>query len=627
VRVAGSEAAFAETATAPEPGGTFEYRVVVWNMSKERVTLTALTDRISGPETNLDDSGTCSVPQSLAASDGTSGGADTYTCTFELALNGNAGVSQQDTVKATVMDDENDTASDEDNASVSLTGLPSSIQVTKTVSPTTVDESLVGRSVIYTVVVKNTSIADKVTLDVAGFVDRVKVNGDPATGAIAAITNLDCNGDGVGDGLPITLDTPGEEGDHDTITCTFSMTVSGDAGDLVNDLITVTGQDDDGHEVSGFDDATVTITNVPSTITVTKTANPTAVQDSGPVTFTVVVRNNSSVDTVYIQTLTDSIYGNLNPKGTCTLEDDIAEGPSGSRRILPGASYTCSFTATVAKTETDNVTASGVDDDGQPVTDDDDATVTVNVTPPPPYVPRTDIAVTKAASPQVQLPQGGGSVAITYNLVVVNNGPDAAADVKVADTAPADVTFGSATTSGGSCTTTAKALDCTIASLAPGASVAITINATVNATGTKTNVVIVTTTTPETSTNNNTAQAQTLVTAPVTPPTVPKPPKPPVVKAEICSTIAATPKMLKASGMAQKISVKITQVNKGVAGTTVKIMGPGISKTVKSGKNGKVVVTVKPTTPGIITVEILNKKSCNTQRIGVVGVYEPPVTG
>ena len=105
---------------------------------------------------------------------------------------------------------------------------------------------------------------------------------------------------------------------------------------------------------------------------------------------------------MYIQTLTDSIYGNVNGKGTCTLEDGIAAGPAGSGQILPGASYTCEFTATVSKTETDIVTASGVDDDDQPVSDSDDATVTVNVTPPPPYVPSADVTVTKAATPQVQ---------------------------------------------------------------------------------------------------------------------------------------------------------------------------------------------------------------------------------
>ena len=38
-------------------------------------------------------------------------------------------------------------------------------------------------------------------------------------------------------------------------------------------------------------------------------------------------------------------------------------------------------------------------------------------------------------------------------------------------------------------------------------------------------------------------------------------------------------------------------------------------------------VTVKPGKPGIIRVAIQGAKTCNTQRIGVVGVYEPPVTG
>ena len=109
--------------SAPEPGGTFQYQVVVWNKSKEAVTLTALTDTIGAVQTDLNGKGTCVVPQSLAASDGVSGGADTYTCTFNLAFNGNSGASQLDTVKATVTDDENDSATDEDTATVSLTNL------------------------------------------------------------------------------------------------------------------------------------------------------------------------------------------------------------------------------------------------------------------------------------------------------------------------------------------------------------------------------------------------------------------------------------------------------------------------------------------------------------------------
>ena len=51
-----------------------------------------------------------------------------------------------------------------------------------------------------------------------------------------------------------------------------------------------------------------------------------------------------------------------------------------------------------------------------------------------------------------------------------------------------------------------------------------------------------------------------------------------------------TPKVLKANGKAQKINVKVTKGKKPVAGATVKITGPGINKTVKTGKNGKVTV-------------------------------------
>ena len=38
-------------------------------------------------------------------------------------------------------------------------------------------------------------------------------------------------------------------------------------------------------------------------------------------------------------------------------------------------------------------------------------------------------------------------------------------------------------------------------------------------------------------------------------------------------------------------------------------------------------MTFKPGNPGMIQVSIQDSKACNTQRIGVVGVFQPPVTG
>ena len=85
--------------------------------------------------------------------------------------------------------------------------------------------------------------------------------------------------------------------------------------------------------------------------------------------------------------------------------------------------------------------------------------------------------------------------------------------------------------------------------------------------------------------------------------------------------------MLKGNGKSQKVKVTVKKGSKGVAGAKVKITGPGISKTVRTGKNGVVIASVKPAKPGIIRVSIVGAKACNTQRIGAIGVYEPPVTG
>ena len=71
----------------------------------------------------------------------------------------------------------------------------------------------------------------------------------------------------------------------------------------------------------------------------------------------------------------------------------------------------------------------------------------------------------------------------------------------------------------------------------------------------------------------------------------------------------------------------MTEAGKAVKGARVVVSGPGIKKTGRTNARGFVTFVVKPTKPGIIRVEIKGAKACNTQRIGVVGVFEPPVTG
>ena len=107
--------------------------------------------------------------------------------------------------------------------------------------------------------------------------------------------------------------------------------------------------------------ATVTITNLPSSIALSKSPEPnTVLEPGGPVQFNVRVDNTSTADAVEILTLVDTVHGNLQGQGDCSLPQDIPVG----------ASYTCQFTADVigiaGDEERNIVVALGVDDDGRP---------------------------------------------------------------------------------------------------------------------------------------------------------------------------------------------------------------------------------------------------------------------
>ena len=360
----------ASPASLPEPGGPVMFSVTVNNISPvDSVTINTLVDSIHG---DLNGNGTCSVPQTIPV-----GGS--YSCAFTASVTGNAGHVENDVVTATGVDDDGQAVSHSDDATVTLTDVPSSITVDKTANPTSLDE--LGGLVTFTVTVNNTSAVDTVTI----------------TSLIDSIHN-DLNGQE-------TCSTPQTIPAGDSYTCTFTASVTGNAAYVETDVVTASGADDDGQAVSANDDAVVTITNVPSSISVTKTANPTSVDEpGGSVTFTVRVDNTSAVDSVTITSLTDTAYGNLDGTGTCTLPQTIAAG----------GFYECAFTVTVSgnggSVHTNVATASGTDDDGEAVSDNDDATVTVNDVLP-------TITVDKSADP-ASVPETGGNVTFT---VVVHN--------------------------------------------------------------------------------------------------------------------------------------------------------------------------------------------------------------
>ncbi len=364
----------------PEPGGTFTFSLVVDNDSVEPVSLTSLVDDIYG---DLDGQGDCSLPQTIAV-----GGS--YACSFDGDFSGNAGDTQTDTITALAVDDEANEATAEASAQVELTDVPSSIEVTKEATPIEVPEP--GAEVTFSVSVENTSAPDVVTIE--SLTDDIYGDITTVQGAISA---TDC-------AVTQVLD-PG-----DIYACAFTALVSGNASDVVTDVVTATGTDDDGAPVSDDDDAVVTVTDVEPAISLTKTASPlTLPEPGGDFTFSLVV-SNESVEPVELLSLDDDVYGDITlvvgaiSATDCTLPQTIPVGGS------YGCSFTGAFSGNAGDSQTDVVTAVAQDDEQNETQATDDAFV--ELTPVPPV-----ISVTKTPN-RTQLIVPGGDV--TFTITVTN---------------------------------------------------------------------------------------------------------------------------------------------------------------------------------------------------------------
>jgi uncharacterized repeat protein (TIGR01451 family) len=574
----------ADPTSLPEPGGNAGFDVEIKNLSSvDSVSITSLTDDIYG---NLDGKGTCDVPQTIAP-----GGS--YSCEFTGAVSGNAGSSHTDVVTASGKDDDGHDVSDSDDATVRITDVDSTIAVTKTANPTSLPEP--GGNASFAVEIKNTSAVDTVTI--TSLTDNV-------------YGNLDGKG---------TCDVPQILAPGATYSCSFTGAVSGNAGSQHTDVVTASGKDDDGNSVSDSDDAVVTLSNVPSSIAVTKSASPTAIQEpGGTATFSVTVKNTSAVDSVTITSLTDDIYGNLDGKGSCDVPQTLA----------PGASYSCSFTGAVSgsggSTHVDVVTASGTDDDGTPVTGSDDASVSITSAPPPPPPPPVtppptviapaatiDLSIVKTDRPDPVFVGGR----LTYTLAVRNLGPDTATNVQVADSLPLATDFVSVTTSQGTCTG-GRVIRCSLGTMANGAVATVTIIVRPTEPGVLLNTATVVGEQSEPNTANNRSTAPTLVQGPFQPPVA------------TCPVLTVQPRSLSV-GTRGIVKVLVTDKGRGVRGVRVLVKGPGLYKAATTDGRGRVAISVRPPRTGIVEISMTNQPNrCSTRRIGVVGVFQPPpVTG
>jgi uncharacterized repeat protein (TIGR01451 family) len=370
--------------TAPGQTRPVDYLVTIQNDSVETVTIDSVVDSVEGGPAAAA-GGTCAalIGTTLAPQAGTS-------CTFTMGVSGNAGDTVDDVVTVGASDDDGNDTTDADAASVAITNLASSINVTKTASVGSVPEP--GGNVTYTVGIENTSAADSVTI--GAITDSVSGGAPVAAG-------------GTCPALIGTKLAPGA-----STSCSFTLAVTGNAFASVPDTVKVTGTDDDGTPVSDTGDEVVDITNVPSSIVVTKTASANSVvEPGGNVTYTVKVENTSVSDPVTIDAIVDSVSGGapVAAGGTCPALLGTT--------LAPGGSATCSFTLAVignaGENVPDTVTVTGTDDDDSKVEGSDSEIVDIT---------DSAAAISVVKTPSVSsLPEPGGNV--TYTVDITNDSP------------------------------------------------------------------------------------------------------------------------------------------------------------------------------------------------------------
>jgi uncharacterized repeat protein (TIGR01451 family) len=355
-------------------------------------------------------------------------------------------------------------------------------------------------------------------------------------------------------------------------------------------------------------------------VSITKTSDHSAPVNAGDtIGFTVEVKNAGPGDATGV-VLNDPLPAGSGSGVTWAIDPAVGTpaqfvlaGAKGAQTLslasgtVPaGADYTVHITAATSQTE-----CSGVYNNTATLT-------TGNANNPGPVSAkeacayRVDLSVTKAGAPATQdLGQGN----ITWTIVVTNNGPDTDTGVKIADPMPAGNTFVSATPGQGSCTGGAV-LNCNLGTMAAGAKVTITLVTTPSTTGAQINTVTVVGDRPETNTTNNQATATVQVTAPFVPPPV------------YCVAVSKiTPNQLFV-GRKVTLTIHLTKHGKAAVGIRVRIKGPKLNLTTKrSNARGIVKQVVKMKKAGIDVFTPLASKHCNTKRVGVTGVFTPPVTG
>lgn len=218
--------------------------------------------------------------------------------------------------------------------------------------------------------------------------------------------------------------------------------------------------------------AATTMVKPGADLAVTVEDAPDPVVAGAELTYTTRVTNqgpNEGSGSTLTQTLPSTVDAvSFEPsQGECLLAGTLLTCSLGSIPIGGIATVVTKVTPRASGSISTSVAVDAVEDDPDPSDNSASAATTV--------APGADLEVTQTDSPDPVL---AGSE-VTYEVKVRNSGPDSASNVELVDTLPTDVTFISAETSQGSCTSSSGLVTCRLGSIgtSAGATVLIRVRA------------------------------------------------------------------------------------------------------------------------------------------------------
>ena len=200
-------------------------------------------------------------------------------------------------------------------------------------------------------------------------------------------------------------------------SCTYTVRLGNWTVVPFDNTATATGSDDEGNQASDSDSFRITFTDLMPQILLTKSATPSVLPESGgDSTFTFTVTNQTA-ESFALNSLVDDKFGDLNGKGSCLTPQTI-----------PGlGSYSCTYTVSLGNWTVvpfDNTaTATGVDDEGNQVSDSDSFRITFTDLLP-------QVALAKSANPNAI--SGLGDY-VDYTFTISNTGPEAVTVTSLTD--------------------------------------------------------------------------------------------------------------------------------------------------------------------------------------------------